>query len=144
MVRSRLFRVVRLRGLREWQLFIGLCLTAPFVPLLMRRPLPSISRLLTRYHSRVARGLEPERVVEVVETAQQFGHPIVRRGCLTRGVSLFALLHDRPGDWRLCFGMGGDADDHFGHCWIERDGEAFLDPVERPAERFPPLFAFPM
>ncbi len=80
------------------------------------------------------RRLPDERVAAVVEVAQQLAHPVVRRGCVTRGVSLYWLLG--RDDLRLCFGIGGPADDFFGHCWLERDGEP-LPRERRPARALP-------
>ncbi len=87
--------------------------------------------------------MEPESLADVVEAAQAFAHPIVRRGCLTRGLSLFWLVEDRVGELRLCFGIGGPADDFYGHCWLERKGVPFLEKVD-PRERFPAQLALPL
>jgi hypothetical protein len=130
----------RLRGARESLLLVGVLVVAPVVPALMRLPVPVVDRVLRRTRPPGRRRLSEERVAAVVEIAQQFAHPVVRRGCLTRGVSLFWLL---GGDLRLCFGIGGAADDFSGHCWLERDGEPFLEKVD-PRERFPTQFALPL
>lgn len=142
-MRDRLAVLRRLRGPGEWLLLVEVLAVAPLVPLLMRLPLPRVGRLLVHRRPPVARRLAAERVVVVVEAAQRLAHPVVRRGCLTRGIVLFGLLHDRPGDVRLRFGLGGPDDEHFGHCWLERDGVPFLEPLDGPAERFPPVLAFP-
>ncbi len=130
----------RLHGARESLLLAGVLVMAPVVPALMRLPMPTVDRLLRRTRPRSPRRLSDERVAAVVEVAQQFAHPVVRRGCLTRGVSLFWLL---GGDLRLCFGIGGADDDFSGHCWLERDGEPHLEKVD-PRERFPPQFELPL
>lgn len=130
----------RVRGPRETLLLAGVLVAAPVVPALMRLPIPAVDRVLRARRRRVPRSLPDERVAMVVETAQFFAHPIVRRGCVTRGVSLYWLL---GGDLRLCFGIGGAADDFYGHCWLERDGEPYLEKAD-PRERFPPQFALPL
>jgi hypothetical protein len=117
----------RLRGPREYLLLGEVLALAPAVPLLLRLPLPRLAWLLTRRRG-VRIGLSDERVMEVVEVAQQLAHPVVRRGCLTRAVSLFWILH-RPGD-ELWFGIGGPADDFGGHCWLERDGKPHLERLD--------------
>jgi hypothetical protein len=133
----------RLRGPREALLFAGLLVVAPLVPALLRLPMPTVDRVLLRLPGRAPRRLSNERVAAVLETAQLFAHPIVRRGCLTRGVTLYWLLRPREDDLRLCFGIGGPADDFSGPCWLERHGEPYLEKVD-PRERFPEQFALPL
>jgi hypothetical protein len=136
----------RLHGAREALLLAGVLVAAPLVPALMRLPLPKVDRILKRVRgARAPEQLSDERVAAVVDAAQQFAHPVVRRGCLTRGVSLFVLLRERAGheDLRLCFGIGGPADDFYGHCWLEHHGEPHLE-KEDPRERFPAQFALPL
>ena len=135
----------RLHGVREALMFTAVLVAAPVVPALMRLPLPRVDKVLKRVRgTRAPRQLSDERVATVVEAAQQFAHPVVRRGCLTRGVSLFVLLRDRTDDdLRLCFGIGGPADDFYGHCWLERHGEPHLE-KEDPRDRFPAQFALPL
>ncbi len=130
----------RLHGARESLLLAGVLAAAPVVPALMRLPMPTVDGILRRTRRRGPRRLPDERVAAVVEVAQQLAHPVVRRGCVTRGVSLYWLLGN---DLRLCFGIGGPADDYFGHCWLERDGEPYLE-KEDPRERFPAQFALPL
>jgi hypothetical protein len=146
-LRDRAWPVARLHGAGERVLLLAVLVAAPAVPLLMRLPLPAVERLLTARRPRGprrGRRLPAERVAAVVEAAQALAHPVVRRGCLTRGVSLFWLLRDRDrdGDLRLCFGIGGPADDFSGHCWLERDGELHLERVD-PRARFPKQYTIP-
>lgn len=141
-LRSRLRALRRLRGGRELWLFARLLALAPLIPLLMRLPVPMLSRVVTVGRRARHGGLEPERVAAVVEAAQAFAHPLVRGGCLTRGISLFWLLRV-PGDsLRLCFGLGGPQDGFTGHCWLERDGEPYLERID-PRQRFPEQYAVP-
>jgi hypothetical protein len=145
-LRERVWRAARLQGFRERLLLVAVLAVAPAVPLLMRLPLPKVERLLTARRPRRMRSrrrLPAERVAAVVEAAQALAHPMVRRGCLTRGISLFWLLRDRDGDLRLCFGMGGPNDGNFGHCWLERGGEPHLERVD-PRSRFPEQCSIPL
>jgi hypothetical protein len=145
MIASRLGILRELRGSQERLLFVQVLGGASVVPVLMRLPLPTVERMLTaRRRSRAGRGLAPERVAAVVDLAQRFGHPVVRAGCLTRGVSLFWLLRDpgRDGGLRLCFGLGGARDGFGGHCWLERDQRPYLERVDVRL-RFPVQFAIP-
>lgn len=144
MVRDRAWPVVRLRGLRERILLARVLVLAPVVPVLMRLPLPLVDRLLTSWpRGGRALGLDADRVAAVVEAAQQAAHPLVRRGCLTRGVTLFWLLRGREEGLRLVFGIGGPADGYSGHCWLERRGELCLERVD-PRQRFPEQYAIPL
>lgn len=140
---DRLRALRRLHGVREPLLLVGVLVVAPVVPALMRLPLPKVDRVLRVLRGRGPRRLPEERVAAVVEVAQQMAHPVVRRGCLTRGVSLYWLLRERDYDLRLCFGIGGPVDDFYGHCWLERDGEPYLEKID-PRERFPTQFALPL
>jgi hypothetical protein len=142
-LRSRLRALAALRGWRELWLFVRVLIVAPFVPLVLRLPLPVVDWIVTRARRPVARGLAPQRVAAVVGAAQTFAHPVVRRGCLTRGLTLYWLLPEPGSELRLCFGLGGPADDFAGHCWIERAGEPYLE-KEDPRQRFPEQFAIPM
>jgi hypothetical protein len=126
-LRDRVASLKRLRGPRELLVLGEVLALAPAVPLLLRLPLPALRRVLTRGHG-ARLGLADERVEAVVEVAQALAHPVVRRGCLTRAITLFWLAR-RPGD-ELWFGIGGEADGFGGHCWLERDGRPHLEPLD--------------
>jgi len=141
--RERAAALRRLRGRGEVRLLAAVLAGAPLVPALMRLPLPVLGRLLCARPACPRRTLAPERVAAVVEVAQTVAHPVVRRGCMTRGVALFWLLRRSGGDLRLCFGLGGPEDGFAGHCWLEHGGEPFLERVD-PRGRFPVQFAVPV
>ena len=141
-MRERLRALRVLHGPRELALLGQVLVAAPWVPLLMRRPLPQVDRALRRARRPRTR-LADERVAAVVEAAQGLAHPLVRRGCLTRGVSLFWLLGEGGDRLRLCFGIGGPADDFFGHCWLEHAGSPRLE-REDPRTRFPAQVVLPL
>lgn len=132
----------RLRGAAEVRAFTRLLLVAPLFPALLRLPLPLVSRILIRCRWPLRPGIEPQRVAAVVEAAQVFAHPLVRRGCLTRGLSLFWLLPGDSAELRVCFGLGDTADDFAGHCWLERAGVPYLEKVD-PRPRFAEQFTIP-
>jgi hypothetical protein len=118
-----------LDGAGERLLFLRTCVLAPFVPVVMRMPLPWVSRLMTARlrSSRKVESIPPERVAQIVELAQSRAHPFVRAGCLTRGVSLLWLLRRRGVDVELAFGIGAPTDHDHGHCWLVLDGEPYLE-----------------
>ena len=55
------------------------------------------------------------------------GHPIVRPGCLTRGVTLYYALRRAGDDVALCFGVGSDSGETAGHCWLDKAGQPVLE-----------------
>ena len=141
-LRSRLSPLAELRGPRELALFAQVCAFAALVPLLMRLPLPRLATLLTRTPRR-ARALDVERLDRLVAIAPRLGRPLVRYGCLTRGVTLFWFLRRAGVDVELRFGLdpGDGAAD--GHCWLALDGEPFLEKVD-PRPRFAELYRLPL
>jgi len=55
------------------------------------------------------------------------GKPVVRPGCLTRGVTLYYGLRREGLDVALCFGVGSPDGQMAGHCWLEMDGLPLLE-----------------
>lgn len=108
---------------------------AAIVPALMRLPLARVERLLEPrerpHHTDRAR---VDHLVAIILGVLQAGRPLVRRGCVTRGLTLYYFLRQEGLDVRLCFGVGdvsGEGDvfgDGFdGHCWLVTDGMPFLE-----------------
>jgi Transglutaminase-like superfamily len=78
---------------------------------------------------------DPGQVVEAVgrrvDQVVRWGQPLVRPGCLTRGITGYYILRRAGVDVALCFGIGrvhgvGAA----GHCWLVLDGEPVLETVD--------------
>jgi hypothetical protein len=128
-------------------LLLRIFAVAVSVPLLMRLPLP-----------RLAGQLEPSgapscptpaqeaRLVQAVLGVLRAGRPLVRRGCLTRGVTLYYFLRRAGVDVSLVFGMGASADqpDGFdGHCWLTKNGEPYLEQRD-PRPCYTPMYSFPL
>lgn len=111
-------------------------LFAAAVPLLLR--LVGIDRL--------SRWLEPaappriprpghraaEDLVRRIDGLLRLGWPVVRRGCLVRGLTLYRFLREAGFNVTLCFGMGrpDGVDDFTGHCWVELGGRALAEKRE--------------
>ncbi len=94
----------------------------------MRLPLDRLARLLEPRRAPAPRTpAEVERLVASVESVLAAGWPLVRRGCLTRGVTLFWFLRRAGVPVDLVFGMGTPADGFEGHCWLVRDAEPWLE-----------------
>jgi hypothetical protein len=101
---------------------------AACVPLLMRLPLDRLGRLLEPRRARPqAAPAEVERLVGRVEHVLAAGRPLLRPGCLTRGVTLYWFLRRAGVPVDLVFGMGTPADGFEGHCWLVRDAEPWLE-----------------
>lgn len=85
------------------------------------------------------------RLTRCVELAQDVARPLVRSGCLTRGIVLYWFLGRGDEEIQLCFGLGrpGDHLDYSGHCWLTRRGEPFLEPVD-PRTSFSLIYRIPL
>lgn len=121
--------IASLECLAERRLFVGICLLAPWVRLLMRLRLMWLGSIVTMLARPVDRraSLAPERIAQIVALAQRWGHPVVARGCVTRGVSLLWILRRSGVDVELAFGIGGPKDGYQGHCWLIRDEQPYLE-----------------
>jgi len=130
----------KMRLISNAVLFLRVFAFAAAVPYLLRLKL-----------STVARAIEPERnppvlregsvgkIVAYVETAIRRGRPLVRPGCLTRGLTHYYFLRRAGMDVALCFGMGRLDKEFIGHCWLVRDGEPFLE-AEDPRPRYTEMY----
>jgi hypothetical protein len=139
------FRALReLRSLREALLFAYLVAFAAAVPLLLRFPLPRMAALVT--HPVRARGAsedEAARLWRLMELAVQFGYPLVRPGCLTRGVTLFWFMRRAGVDVELRFGLDPAVRELTeAHCWLARSGEPYGEKVD--VARFTELYRLPL
>jgi hypothetical protein len=148
---SRLRAASELRDPREALLFVRIATFAAGVPLLMRLPLPRVATLITRTaHRRGGRDrrapttAEIERLDRLIALAPRVARPVVRSGCLTRGVTLFWFLRRDGLDVELRFGID-PGDDHSteGHCWLSLDDEPFLERVD-PRQRFTEVYRLPL
>lgn len=120
---------MNLRSVSDAFLFLRVFAFAVLVPVLLRLKLSRLGSLLEPRS--VATG-SVEQIATYVEMAIRSGRPLVRRGCLTRGLTRYYFLRQAGIDVSLCFGItqGGA-----GHCWLEQDGRPFLEP-ENPRTRF--------
>ncbi|HXT37159.1 MAG TPA: lasso peptide biosynthesis B2 protein [Chloroflexota bacterium] len=131
---------------RDAVLVARILTVAAAVPLLMRLPLPRVSALLE------PRRIPPhpvptqeDRTVRLVLALLSAGRPLVRRGCLTRGVTLYYFLRRAGVDVSLCFGMGTSTEkvDGFdGHCWLVKQGEPYLESRD-PRSLYTAMYSFP-
>jgi hypothetical protein len=134
---------VRRRG--DTVLFVESFCVALVTPLLMRLPLSRLEALLEWTAAGVPRraGRSPDAVAATVLEMLQAGRPLLRSGCLTRGVTLYYSLRRAGVDVVLNFGMGqvsgGDGFD--GHCWLVLDGKPYLEPRD-PCGTYVTMYSF--
>jgi hypothetical protein len=132
-----------LRDPRELARALPVLAVAALVPLLMRLPLRRLEALIEPRHAPerpdVARQAWIERRLDDIIAA---GHPLVRPGCLTRGVTHYFFLRRAGVDVRLQFGIGRPQGQDEGHCWLVRDGEPYLERVD-PRHAFTGTYAIP-
>jgi Transglutaminase-like superfamily len=109
-------------------LFLRILVFAAGIPCLLRMKLSKVAEVLEPGSD--PSDVEEQRVQKIagyVERAIRDAKPFVRPGCLTRGLTRYYFLRRAGLDVTLCFGMGGADRDFTGHCWLEKDGEPFLE-----------------
>ena len=121
--RDRAGAFAQLKSPRELPLFAYVTAFAATVPLLMRLPLPRAGALVTRAPGRPR--AHAERLPALAALAPRLAHPLVRTGCLTRGVTLYWFLRRAGVDVELRFGLDPLTSD--AHCWLTRAGEPYLE-----------------
>jgi hypothetical protein len=143
--RSRILR--DLRNAREIWCFFQVLLFALCVPCLFLFKVTSLSRWLEKRieNGSVDRVNETEcmLVLRCIDMAIAFGKPLVRPSCLVLGLTRYHFLRRSGMDVKLCFGAAMDAGGELlvanGHCWLEKNGEPFLEKTD-PRLRFLPIY----
>ena len=104
---------------------------AAAVPLLLRLRLARLEAIIEPRGPRAACDeLRAEWLAARVDRVIAAGRPVIRPGCLTRGVTRFYFLRRAGLDVRLQFGVGEVDGSREGHCWLTRDGEPYLERVD--------------
>jgi hypothetical protein len=108
-------------------LFLRVLCVAAAVPFLLRLKMSRVQALLEpRIYSPADRhGVE--LITKYVEMAIRKGRPVVRPGCLTRGVTRYYFFRRDGMEVSLCFGMGKVKEAFVGHCWLVKDGVPFME-----------------
>jgi hypothetical protein len=110
---------------------VRIAAVAAAVPLLLRLRLDRLARLLEPRRVRPQPApADVERLVGRIDHVLAAGRPLVRPGCLTRGVTRFWFLRRAGVPVDLVFGMGRPVGDFEGHCWLVRDAEPWLEKVD--------------
>jgi hypothetical protein len=115
------------RSIREVFLFFRVVLFAAAVPFLLRLKLSRVKTLLEPRTPSSADRDGVELITRYVEKAIRVGRPLVRPGCLTRGLTRYYFFRRNGLDVSLCFGMGQIKGVFVGHCWLVRDGAPFME-----------------
>jgi hypothetical protein len=113
-------------------------------PALMRLPLAKLDALLEWAVSRAASPpVDPDSIASTVLQMLDFWSPLVRRGCLTRGLTLYYCLRRVGVPVALRFGMGrtSSGDGFDGHCWLELAGEPYLE-ARDPRSHYAAMYTF--
>jgi len=127
--RLRVLRLVHSPG--DLALLARIALVAAVAPALVRLKLSSLERLLEPRQAPADAGAgRAEKIVTFVDGALEAGRPLLRPGCLTRGVTAYYFLRRAGVDVSLRFGIGQMGKDLAGHCWLEKDGEPYMEPEE--------------
>ena len=98
------------------------------VPFLLRRGPERMARLLEP--STPGQSVDPasaEALARRIDRWLRAGWPLVRRGCLTRGITQYRFLRKAGFDVSLRFGVGEINGRFEGHCWLVQDGRPFLE-----------------
>jgi hypothetical protein len=115
---------------------------AAAVPLITRLPLPRQVSILQPRRRRTPNPARAAWLAENVDRIIAAGRPVVRPGCLTRGLTHYYFLSRAGSDVRLVFGIGEMAGRPEGHCWLERAGEPYLE-REDPRPHFVETWSVP-
>ena len=118
---------MRKRSIPDVFLFFQVLFFAAAVPFLLRL---KISRVRALLEPRIPSSANRDRVAQIteyVEMAIRKGRPLVRPGCLTRGVTRYYFFRRDGMDVSLCFGMSQVKEEFVGHCWLVKDGVPFLE-----------------
>jgi Transglutaminase-like superfamily len=115
---------------------------ATVVPLLARLSLPRQEAVLLPRRRRALDAARADWLAANVDRVLAMSHPVVRTGCLTRGLTYFYFLRRAGVDVRLSYGLGEIEGKVEGHCWIVRDGEPFLERQD-PRELYTETYSIP-
>jgi hypothetical protein len=141
----------RVRALRQLDSPLDLLLILRILVYAAAVPALTLTRLTSWEHfAGGGRRRRAEGGSEVVnKTAAYFDavliafRPVVRSGCLVRGLTLYHFLRKAGVDVSLRFGFVQVDGSFTGHCWLAKDGRPFLEP-DRPDIAYTETFRLPM
>ena len=118
------------RSPREAVRLLHIAGVAVLVPALARLPLHRQEALLVPRRRRRYDAATAAWFAANVDRVIAKCHPLVRSGCLTRGVTQLYFLRRAGVDVVLTYGLGEIDGSVEGHCWLVRDGEPFLEQTD--------------
>ncbi|MCX6020382.1 MAG: lasso peptide biosynthesis B2 protein [Chloroflexi bacterium] len=118
--------------------------------LLFALAMPALTRLpLTRWQvvlePRRTPAPTPERTaatLRALDRALWVGRPLLRPGCLTRGLTSYSFLRSAGLPVSLHFGLGMPLGKFEGHCWLMKDDEPYREPRD-PRPVFTTMWTIP-
>lgn len=140
--RRRIEILKSLRSTQERRIFLQALILASLMPLLLRFKLPTLMQWLEPRAPVKPPILRAEQLGQVVLWALEFARPLLRSGCLVRGLTLYGLLRRAGWNVSLCFGVAPWKQGFTGHCWLTLEGRPFLEP-EGEGPCFSPVLQFP-
>lgn len=150
MLRRRWFALRAVCSFGEAGLALRIFLVASAIRLIFRLPLPRVQSVLEpRLTPTAADPIRVERIVAIVTAVLEAGRPLIRRGCLTRGATLYYFLRRAGLDVQLSFGMddtgavGGGQLGMVGHCWLVKDGVPYLE-ARDPRQLYTEVYRLPV
>ena len=112
------------------------------VPLITRLPLARQEAILEPRRPRARARAREKWLEENIDRVLGRGAPLVRPGCLTRGLTHYFFLRRAGADVRLQYGIGTVDGRTEGHCWLVRNGSPYLE-REDPREHFTETHSVP-
>ena len=141
-VTRRLFALRHLRNPGDAFLFFRIAVFATAVPALLRLNLTKLEIMLgSNVAPSTTDSTKVAKIVKYVDSLLRLGKPLVRPGCLTRGLTLYYFLRRAGLHVSLHFGLGHYRDEIVGHCWLVKDGQPFLEATD-PRPRFTEMYGF--
>jgi hypothetical protein len=131
------------RSLSDLRLLVAIAAFQAITPLLSRLRLDRLERIL---EPDVARTPSNPSAVEKVRSYTDYilrvFQPLLPSRCLTRGMTLYYFLRREGLDVGLCYGVGEPLGSFAGHCWVELEGEPFLE-LRDPRSTFTETYRIP-
>jgi hypothetical protein len=142
---GRALNRLRLLQPTELTLHFNIALFILRIPSLLQLPLPRLGQLLEPEDALPEPSdplREAERIHQAVGRVFRLEGRAMPRSCLTAGLASYRFMRRSGLDVALCFGVnkrevGGEA-----HCWLERNGQPFFEPVD-PSQEFIEIYRFP-
>jgi len=124
-------------------LFARVFCFAALVPVLLRFNLKRLEKIVEprRKHPRDP-AILADKVMACLTLSYNWSHGLVKRGCLTKGVTLYRFLRRAGLDVQLCFGAGRPDSQFAGHCWLVLDNKPYLEKQD-PRPVFKEVFRIP-